>query len=122
MHCPTQAPTQAPTKVAPTQAPSKNNSTVKPAAKPGKVSLKVKNAKKKSAKLSWKAVSGAQKYKVQWALNKKFTKKKKEKIVSKPGLKIKKLKKKKTYFFRVAAKNDAGIGPWSDVKKVKIKK
>ena len=91
--------------------------------KPSKVVLsKSKNVKKKSVKLSWSAVSGANKYKVNWAMNKKFTKKAKTKIVLKPGLKVTKLKKKKTYYFRVAAINTAGTGPWSNVKKVKIKK
>ena len=115
----TEAPTE--TTVAPTKAPTVKP-TVKPIVKPGKATIKAKNVKKKSVKLSWSAVSGATKYKVQWAMNKKFTKKLKSKIVSKPGFKVTKLKKKKTYFFRVGAMNSAGIGPWSNVKKIKIKK
>lgn len=111
-----------PTTVAPTKAPTKVNPTVKPIVKPGKATLKGKNIKKKSAKLSWAAVSGAKKYRLQWALNKKFTKSKKTKTITKLTYKVTKLKKKKTYFFRVAAINSAGIGPWSNVKKIKIKK
>ncbi|MBP5773187.1 MAG: fibronectin type III domain-containing protein [Eubacterium sp.] len=120
----TEAPTQAPTQ-APTVAPVKPTvkPTVKPAVvKPGKTTIKGKNVKKKSAKLSWSAVSGAKKYKFNWAMNKKFTKKSKTKIVTKTSYKVKKLKKKKTYYFRVAAINDAGTGPWSNTKKIKIKK
>lgn len=113
--------TEAPT-IAPTKAPTKVNPTVKPVVKPGKATLKGKNIKKKSAKLSWGAVSGAKKYRLQWALNKKFTKSKKTKTITKLTYKVTKLKKKKTYFFRVAAINSAGIGPWSNVKKIKIKK
>ena len=113
--------TVAPT-VKPTKATTKANSTVKPVVKPGKSTLKAKNIKKKSAKLSWSAVSGAKQYRLQWALNKKFTKSKKTKTVTKLTYKVTKLKKKKTYFFRVAAMNSAGIGPWSNVKKLKIKK
>ena len=106
-----------------TQAPKKDGSSSgKTVSKPGKAKLKAKNIKKKSVKLSWSAVSGASKYKVQWAMNKKFTKKVKNRIVTKPTLKVTKLKKKKTYFFRVAAINSAGTGAWSNVKKIKIKK
>lgn len=115
----TETPTQAPTQ-ATTAAPVKP--TAKPATKPGKATLKAKNVKKKSVKLSWSAASGANKYKVQWAMNKKFTKKLKTKIVTKLSYKVTKLKKKKTYYFRTAGINAAGMGPWSNVKKVKIKK
>lgn len=130
----TMAPTTrvTPTTVVPT---TQNKTTAKPdepaitdkqpessVAKPGKVSLKAKNIKKKSVKLSWSPVSGAKKYRVQWALNKKFTKSKKSKTVTKAGYKATKLKKKKTYFFRVAALNEISIGPWSSIKKIRIKK
>ena len=96
--------------------------TNKSVAKLGQTKLKAKNVKKKSVKLSWSAVSNAKSYKVQWAMNKTFTKKAKSKIVTKTGLKIKKLKKKKTYFFRIAAMDSSSTGPWSNVKKIKIKK
>ena len=106
------------TTVAPTKAPAKPQ-----VVKPSKVSLnKPKNFKKKSVKLSWKRVSGAVSYQIKYALNKKLTKKAVTKNTSKVSFKVKKLKKKKTYYFAVRAKNGAGFGAWSSVKKVKIKK
>ncbi len=112
-----EATTKAPT-------PQTNKETTKKtASKPLKVSLKkAKNKKKKAVVLTWGKTKNAQKYKVQWALNKKFTKKLKTKITTSLTYKVKGLKKKKIYFFRVAALNKAGAGPWSNVKKVKIKK
>lgn len=83
---------------------------------------KAKNKKKKSVVLAWKKSNNASKYKVQWALNKKFSKKQKTKITTKLKYTVKGLRKKKTYYFRVAALNNVGSGPWSNVKKVKIKK
>lgn len=94
----------------------------------GKVNLKAKNIKKKAVKLSWKKIKNANGYTVQYALNKKFTKKKKTVNVkaSKTSKTIKKLKKKKTYYFRARAycnyKCKKVYGKWSKVKKVKIKK
>lgn len=94
----------------------------------GKVNLKAKNIKKKAVKLSWKKIKNANGYTVQYALNKKFTKKKKTVNVkaSKTSKTIKKLKKKKTYYFRARAycnyKGKKVYGKWSKVKKVKIKK
>ncbi len=99
-------------------------STVK---KPAKVkSLKVKNKKKKKAVLTFKKVSGAKGYQIQYALNKKFTKGKKSKFTKKAKYTVKKLKKKKTYYFRVRAykivNGTKKYGKWSAVKKLKIKK
>ena len=99
-------------------------STVK---KPAKVkSLKVKNKKKKKAVLTFKKVSGAKGYQIQYALNKKFTKRKKSKFTKKAKYTVKKLKKKKTYYFRVRAykvvNGTKKYGKWSAVKKLKIKK
>lgn len=89
-------------------------------------SFNVKNKKKKTASLTWKKVSGAKGYEVQYALNKKFTKQKKSKLVTKPKLTVKKLKKGKTYYFRVRAyKINHGkkvYGKWTSIKKVKIRK
>lgn len=97
--------------------------TAKKVEKPAKVKLsKANNVKKKSVKLTWKKVSGATKYQIQYALNKKFTKKVKSKFTTKITIKIAKLKTKKTYYFRVRAINTAGNGKWSNIKKVKIKK
>ena len=94
---------------------------------PAKVQkVTAKNKKKQSVTLSWQKISGAKGYQIQYALNKKFTKKKKSKLIQKTNTTIKKLKKKKTYYFRVRAYKIKGgkkvYGKWSKVKKVKIKK
>lgn len=94
---------------------------------PGSVKkFTVKNKKKKAVTLSWKKVSGAKGYQLQYAQNKKFTKKKKSKLTKKTKLTIKMLKNKKTYYFRVRVYKLNGkkkvYGKWSKVKKVKIKK
>ena len=69
--------------------------------KPGKVKLsKAQNVKKKSVKLTWKKMPGVTKYQIQYAMNKKFTKKLKRKTTTKTTLKIAKLSKKKKYYFR----------------------
>ena len=75
-------------------------------------SLKVKNKRKTKANLTWKKVTGAKGYQVQYSMKKKF-----------PARKT----KKKTYYFRVRAyKKKANgskvYGKWSKVKKVKIRK
>lgn len=97
--------------------------------KPAKVkSLKAKNVKKKKVTLTWKKVSGAKGYQIQYSLKKKFpSKKTTKKTTTKRKLTIKKLKKKKTYYFRVRAyKKKANgskvYGKWSKVAKVKIRK
>jgi len=98
-------------------------STTKKVVKPAKVKLsKIQNVKKKSVKLVWKKVSGATKYQIQYAMNKKFTKKLKRKTTKKVTLKIAKLTKNKKYYFRVRAINKIGNGKWSNIKSVKIKK
>ena len=93
---------------------------------PSKVKLtSAKNGKGKKLTVKWKKVTGAKGYQLQYALNKKF---KKKKIVQTKKTKstIKKLKKKKTYYIRVRAYKMNGrkkvYGKWSTVKKVKIKK
>ena len=102
-----------------------NNNVTKPAQVK---SLKAKNIKKKKVKLTWKKVSGAKGYQVQYSLKKKFpSKKTKKKTTTKRTLTIKKLTKKKTYYFRVRAykKKASGskvYGKWSKVVKVKIRK
>ena len=92
---------------------------------PAKVKgLSAKNKKKKSVTLSWKKVKGAAGYQIQYSAN--GTAKKKAKNTKKTKITIKKLKKKKTYSFRVRAyKINSGIkvcGNWCKAKKVKIKK
>lgn len=84
-------------------------------------------AGKKAIRLNWEKVSGAKGYKIQYALNKKFTKGKKTKLIkkNKGNVTIKKLKKKKTYYLRVCAYrlngNQMVSGKWSEVIKVKTK-
>lgn len=96
--------------------------------KPAQVkSLRVKNIKKKKAVLTWKKVSGAKGYQIQYSLKKKFpSKKTKKKTTSKRKFTIKKLTKKKTYYFRVRAyKKVSGkkvYGKWSKAAKVKIRR
>ena len=97
--------------------------------KPGKVSgVKVKNKKKKKMVISWKWKTGVPGFQLQYAWNKKFTKKKKTKNVGKykSSATIKGLKKGKKYYVRVRAYKKGGgkkaYGKWSNVKKVKIKK
>ena len=136
---PTLKPTIAPT-VTPTSPPTKQ-STVTPSITSGNksVTAKVSNKKtlpkvnlcvsknKKGRKLivCWNAVKGAKGYQLQYALNKKF-KKKKSIQTKKTKYTIKKLKKKKTYYIRVRAYKMNGkkkvYGKWSMVKKAKIKK
>lgn len=120
--------TVAPTTVAPTTvAPTKPAETTTTAKKPAKVTLKkAKNVKKKSVTLTWKKATNAKSYQVQYSLSKKFkTAKKfktKTKTTRKTNFKIKKLTKKKTYYFRVRGVNGKLYGAWSKPKKVKIKK
>lgn len=95
--------------------------------KPGKVTGLSVVVKKKTMTISWKSKSNITGYQLQYALNKKFTKKKKtiniKNYVKKR--KVKGLKKKKTYYVRVRAYRTASgkkiYGKWSKVKKVKIK-
>ena len=100
----------------------------KPAVKKiGKAKIsRAKNTKKKTVTLSWKKVSNAKKYQIQYSLNKKFSKAKKYKTkkitLSKLKVTVKKLTRKKTYYFRVRGINGKNVGKWSAVKKVKITK
>lgn len=104
---------------------STSSKTVKVKA-PSKVKLtSAKNGKGKKLTVKWKKVTGAKGYQLQYAMNKKF-KKKKSVQTKKTKYTIKKLKKKKTYYIRVRAYKMNGkkkvYGRWSTVKKVKIKK
>ena len=98
---------------------------------PKQVKIKsVKNKKKKALTVKWKKIKDASGYEVCIARNKKFTKAKKVKTiknVNKASLKIKKLKKNKTYFVKVRAytfdpSGNKVYGDWSEVEKIKIKK
>lgn len=121
---PTMIPTQTPTPTStPTpQSPKKVVKKVTAPSKPTKV--KVKNNKKKTATVTWSKVSGAKGYRVQYAYSAPFSKK--TKTVSTNKFVAKKLKKKKTYSFRVRAYKMNGkkklYGKWSKVVRIKIKK
>lgn len=120
---PTQTPTPTSTPSTPTpQTPKKVVKKVAAPSKPTKV--KVKNNKKKTATVTWSKVSGAKGYRVQYAYSAPFSKK--TKTVSVNKFVAKKLKKKKTYSFRVRAYKMNGkkklYGKWSKVVRIKIKK
>lgn len=91
----------------------------------GKVSsLKLKQ-KKQSVTASWKKVSGASGYQICYSTSKKW-KGQKQKMIRKNKVTIKKLKKSKTYYFRIRAYRLDGTkkvyGAWSSTRKIKIKK
>lgn len=89
--------------------------------------LKVVNKKTKKLKITWKSVSKADGYQIQYAKNHKFTKGKKTKYTEDNTYTIKKLVKKKTYYIRVRAytydsDGDRVYGRWSTIISRKIKK
>ena len=125
---PTVIPTLKPT-IAPTVTPSAtpdNSDKISGKKTLSKVILQVpKNKKGRKLVVRWNAVKDVKGYQLQYALNKKF-KKKKSVQTKKTKYTIKKLKKKKTYYIRVRAYKMNGkkkvYGKWSTVKKVKIRK
>ena len=115
----------APSVVTPNSTPETVPTVNVPA--PGKVQkIAAGNTKKQAVVLTWKKNKDAKGYQIEYALNKKFTKQKKVKNAKKTSVTIKKLKKGKTYFFRVRAfkvvNGEMVYGKWSAVKKIKIKK
>lgn len=95
---------------------------------PAKVSLRsVKTAGKKKLKVAWRWSVDQDGYQIQYAQNRKFTKKKKTVNISPYYVDktLSKLVSKKTYYVRVrACKYYIGkkyYGPWSNVKKCKVK-
>ncbi|MCH5252999.1 MAG: fibronectin type III domain-containing protein [Lachnospiraceae bacterium] len=109
------------------QNTTKPKTTPKPVKKPGKPTIKTlknKSGKKVTLKLK-KKVSGATGYQVAYA-TKSSMKGQKKKTFKGTSITIKKLKKKKTYYFRVRAytkKNGKTVyGDWGKKKKIKIKK
>ncbi len=88
---------------------------------------KAVNKKKRKVKLSWKKIAGASGYHVRYAVTKKKLKKAGIKKIKKKKTSyvMKKLKRKKYYIqvraYRIVGKN-IYYGPWSKVKKVRIKK
>lgn len=102
--------------------------TSKPVTAPKRVTMKSVKMAKKKATVKWKKISGVKGYQIQYSTSKKFTKKTtKSKTTTKTSITIKKLKSKKTYYFRVraykknAAKQKVYSKKWSKVKKAKIK-
>ncbi len=86
---------------------------------------KLKNKKKNKLYIKWKKISGVDGYQIAYAINKKFTKKKKTKKSKKTSITLKKLKKKK-YYVKVRAykkvNNKIHWSKWSKIKLKKIKK
>ena len=103
------------------------NSQDKPQQKPEQTTLKkvagVKVASKAKGRVnvSWKRVTGAKGYQVQYSQKKNFASAKTMKVSGGKKVKaiVKKLKSKKTYYFRVRAIAGKTTGKWSAVKKVK---
>ena len=96
-----------------------------PATNPSPTKVKsAKNQKGKKVLVTWKRKASAKGYQVQYALNKKFTKKCKTKTLNKNTAKctLKKLKKSRTYYIRIRSINGSRVSSWSKVIKVKIRK
>lgn len=112
-------PTQ-PTQATPTQTATKIT-------KPKKAKIKKVKGYKKALEVRYAKVSGASRYQIQVATDKKFKKNKKTVTAKKNKTKVKisKLKKKKKYYVRVRAyKSVSGkkvYGAWSKIKTVKTK-
>lgn len=90
-----------------------------------KTTIKKTIAKKKALKVTWKKVKGASGYKIQYSTSKKF-KKAKSTVIKKGSIvtkTIKKLKRKKKYYFRIRAYKKAnGKTYWSKWSKTYSKK
>ena len=95
--------------------------------KPGKVVNLALSIKGKKLEATWKGKLNISGYQLQYAQNRKFTKKKKTVTVGKNKHRkiIKRVKKGKTYYVRVRAYRKASgkkvYGKWSKVKKIKIR-
>ena len=92
---------------------------------PGRVTIKSATPGKKKVKIKVKKVSGAKGYQIQYCTKKTFKGKKSVYITAKTKT-IKKLKSKKTYYFRVRAYKLNGSKKvyskkWSKLKKAKVK-
>lgn len=108
----------------------KESSVVKTATKVKKVTLSsVKSSKAKQLTATWKTVSGANGYVLEYSTSKKFTSKTTKKVtLAKSGTKkttVKKLKSKKKYYVRIRAYKTVNgkkvYGSYSTVKNVTVK-
>ena len=108
-----------------TSAPSTESTAVQNDVKLKKAVISKVKAKKKSVTVSWKKVSGAIAYEIQYSTKKNMKKAIKFKVKANNGATIKKLKSKKIYYIRVraiASKGEKNIrASWSKIKKVKVK-
>ena len=119
--------TKVPESEKPQESETNPNSQDKPQQKPEQTTLKkvagVKVASKAKGRVnvSWKRVTGAKGYQVQYSQKKNFAGAKTMKVSGGKKVKaiVKKLKSKKTYYFRVRAIAGKTTGKWSAVKKVK---
>lgn len=89
--------------------------------------LKPVNKATRKLVVRWKKNTKAGGYQIQYAKNSKFTNAMKKKVSSKKvSLTLKKLTKKKTYYIRIRCYKKTGgktyYSPWSNVRKIKIKK
>ena len=111
----------------PQESETNSNSQDKPQQKPEQTTLKkvagvkVTSKAKGRVNVSWKQVTGAKGYQVQYSQKKNFAGAKTMKVSGGKKVKaiVKKLKSKKTYYFRVRAISGKTTGKWSAVKKVK---
>ena len=94
---------------------------------PGRATIKTIKKGKRKAQLKWKKVSNAKGYMIQYSTSKKFKRSQtKKKYTTKTSLTVKKLKSKKTYYFRIKAYTKGAANKkvysknWSKVKKCKI--
>lgn len=83
--------------------------------------IKVTGKGKGRVNVSWNRVTGAKGYQVQYSRKKNFASAKTVKVSGGKKVKaiVKKLKSKKTYYFRVRATAGSSTGKWSAVRKVK---
>lgn len=123
----TSAPTT--TTTAPTTTTTKTKTTTVKA--PAKTTVKLSKAKKTSLKVTWKKVSGAAAYQIQYSTSKNFKKAKTIKVSAKSASKVlTKLKKNKKYYVRVRSykvtkvnnKSKNVYSAWSASKALKTKK
>ena len=113
-------PTEATTEEKPTEATTEEKTKPKKVAK-----LKLKAMYSRKLKVTWKKEKSIDGYQIVYATDKKF-KNKKVKSCKTAEIVLKKVKSNKTYYVKVRAYRKINgkkvYGPWSKVKKIKIKK